>query len=399
MAYGRQRLPVFDAAIEGPLGCVAATLIGRVQLCGVLCQFDADARAFGNQHAAILVSQGRLDHGIFGAVQAEAWQLLNTQVGDAGADLQTCGSGYRAKGVVGNYQHIIGLCNGADLFGGGDAANGTYIGTYVLGCPTLHQHLEFLQVDEALAGGNGDAGLLGNLGHGVDVVRGDGIFQNHGAVRLHFPGKADGFRYGHAPVNFQNEVKIIAYRFPADTNLFHFVMDTSGEEFVPAVVGGFHRAVDENLGSSKAFFLQFPIAPGQTVRIGLPINEGPAALVKGKNAALVFSASGSWTDDYCLGLLTLTGEYPLDPDCWEKHQEPVFTKVHGTYGPGHCCFTTGYDGSTWIIYHANLLSGTGWVGRSGRIQPVAWDGITLELGEAARPGKTLLLPVRSGGDS
>lgn len=134
-------------------------------------------------------------------------------------------------------------------------------------------------------------------------------------------------------------------------------------------------------------------------RIGLPINEGPAALVKGKNAALVFSASGSWTDDYCLGLLTLTGEDPLDPDCWEKHPEPVFTKVHGTYGPGHCCFTTGYDGSTWMIYHANLLSGTGWAGRSGRIQPVAWDGITLELGEAARPGKTLLLPVRSGGDS
>lgn len=43
------------------------------------------------------------------------------------------------------------------------------------------------------------------------------------------------------------------------------------------------------------------------------VNEGPEVLKKDGTVHIVYSASGSWTDDYCLGLLTLTGPDPLDP--------------------------------------------------------------------------------------
>ncbi len=103
------------------------------------------------------------------------------------------------------------------------------------------------------------------------------------------------------------------------------------------------------------------------------VNEGISALYHGDDAFLVYSASGSWTDDYCLGLLTLTGEDPLNPASWEKSPEAVFSKRAGVaYGPGHPCFVTAPDGSIWMLYHANLTSGSGWEGRSGWIAPVTF---------------------------
>ena len=99
------------------------------------------------------------------------------------------------------------------------------------------------------------------------------------------------------------------------------------------------------------------------------VNEGPAALYCGDTTHLVYSASGSWTDDYCLGLLTLVGEDPLDPAAWKKHPQPVFSKAETAYGPGHCSFTVSPDGKRrFIVYHANEVSGSGWRGRSVRAQ-------------------------------
>ena len=104
------------------------------------------------------------------------------------------------------------------------------------------------------------------------------------------------------------------------------------------------------------------------------INEGPTALYHEGKTFIVYSASGSWTDDYCLGMLTLTGEDPMDPACWKKSDSPVFEKRFGTcFGPGHASFTTAVDGSVWMIYHGNLQSGTGWEGRSIWIAPVTFD--------------------------
>ena len=110
-------------------------------------------------------------------------------------------------------------------------------------------------------------------------------------------------------------------------------------------------------------------------KVGEPhVNEGPTVLQHGGKTFVTYSASGSWTDSYCLGMLTLTGEDPMDPDSWEKAKKPVFKMEQGVcYGPGHSSFTTAVDGSVWMIYHGNLQSGTGWEGRSIWISPVIFD--------------------------
>ena len=131
-------------------------------------------------------------------------------------------------------------------------------------------------------------------------------------------------------------------------------------------------------------------------RNGLPLEEGPAVLVDEEREVitLVFSASGSWTDDYCLGRLTLTGDLdPMDEKSWVKYPEPIFRKTDGAYGPGHCCFVTADDDSLWMVYHCNRLSGTGWGGRSCWIGPVSRDGTDIVLGSPVVPDNTMQLPV------
>ncbi len=114
-------------------------------------------------------------------------------------------------------------------------------------------------------------------------------------------------------------------------------------------------------------------------KVGNPtVNEGPAVLYHNDDIFLVYSASGSWTDDYCLGMMKLVPNDsgvvdPLDWHCWDKGDTPVFKKKDGVaYGPGHCSFVVAPDGVTLMYYHANLVSGTGWNGRSAWIQPIQW---------------------------
>lgn len=123
-------------------------------------------------------------------------------------------------------------------------------------------------------------------------------------------------------------------------------------------------------------------------KIGQPyINEG-AQVVKSPEGVVnvLYSASGSWTDDYCLGRLTLkeNGD-PMNPEDWNKATEPVFKKnAPSTYSTGHACFTTSPDGSEdYMVYHATRGSGEGWNGRGVRTQRIYWnaDG-TPDLGEA-----------------
>jgi GH43 family beta-xylosidase len=109
------------------------------------------------------------------------------------------------------------------------------------------------------------------------------------------------------------------------------------------------------------------------------VNEGPEVIMnKNNNIFLIYSASGCWTDDYCLGMLTLkdNGD-PLNPADWIKSSAPVFTKKpeNGAYGPGHNGFFKSRDGSEdWIIYHANAATGQGCSSaRSPRMQKFSWN--------------------------
>jgi GH43 family beta-xylosidase len=103
------------------------------------------------------------------------------------------------------------------------------------------------------------------------------------------------------------------------------------------------------------------------------INEGPEALQHDGHLFLIFSAAGSWADNYCLGLLTFTGGDPLRAESWVKKPVPVFSRTKDVFGPGHCCFVKSPDGTEdWIIYHAAKQSGAGW-NRNLRAQKFTWS--------------------------
>lgn len=121
------------------------------------------------------------------------------------------------------------------------------------------------------------------------------------------------------------------------------------------------------------------------------VNEGPAVLVQGDRIIVVYSCNGSWGDNYSLTAVYCDGSRMLNSRAWQKLEKPLLIKGKQTYGPGHCSFTTAEDGSLWVIYHANLIAGSGWGGRSVRIQPVEWkDGLPY-IGTTKL---TVKLPVR-----
>jgi GH43 family beta-xylosidase len=109
------------------------------------------------------------------------------------------------------------------------------------------------------------------------------------------------------------------------------------------------------------------------------INEGPEALINPNGKLFItYSASGCWTDDYALGLLSLkdNGD-PMNAADWRKSSTPVFVKQpqNGAYGPGHNGFFKSRDGKEdWIIYHANPLPGEGCGDeRNPRMQKFIWN--------------------------
>jgi len=128
------------------------------------------------------------------------------------------------------------------------------------------------------------------------------------------------------------------------------------------------------------------------------VNEGPVALIHNRGLFIVYSASGCWTDAYCLGMVTFTGKNNLlDQRVWKKNPLPVFKQKpeSGVYAPGHNCFFDSPDGrETWILYHANTAPGQG-CGRyrSPRAQIITWkkDG-TPVLGEPVKPDTPMQLP-------
>jgi len=114
-------------------------------------------------------------------------------------------------------------------------------------------------------------------------------------------------------------------------------------------------------------------APTQSWERNGTVNEGPFGFVHNGRVFIVYSASGCWTDDYCLGLLSLTGSNPLNAASWTK-TGPVFSQQPGAYGPGHNCLVQDAAGQWWNVYHANNLSGQGCGGyRQLHAQRLSWE--------------------------
>ncbi len=135
--------------------------------------------------------------------------------------------------------------------------------------------------------------------------------------------------------------------------------------------------------------------------VGL-VNEGPEILRNAQGQVfLVYSCCGCWTDEYKLGMLTLTGGDPLLAASWSKKPTPVFqgSFSNAVFAPGHNSFFTSPDGKEdWILYHANSAAGQGCGGfRSPRMQAFKWnvDG-TPDFGIPVSTAESLPAPSGEG---
>lgn len=148
--------------------------------------------------------------------------------------------------------------------------------------------------------------------------------------------------------------------------------------------------------SGERVLLSRPELPWE--RIGQPwVAEGPEVLWNGGQLFVIYSASGSWTDDYCLGQLRFTGGDVLDPRSWAKRPEPVFTRTEAVFGPGHASFTRSPDGrEDWIVYHSARRKGAGWY-RQINAQRFGWnpDG-SPHFGRPLDPGTPVPEPSGPG---
>ena len=111
-------------------------------------------------------------------------------------------------------------------------------------------------------------------------------------------------------------------------------------------------------------------------RQGMPICEGPQILTRGGKTFIVYSASASWTADYCLAMLVHEGGDLTDATAWQK-TAPIFTSNEHAWGVGHCGFLQTPEGENWLFYHAKTSRRAGWTDREVRAQPYSWthDGM------------------------
>jgi GH43 family beta-xylosidase len=131
-------------------------------------------------------------------------------------------------------------------------------------------------------------------------------------------------------------------------------------------------------------------------KYGLPINEGPEALVDDGTLNIIYSASGYWTNQYALGRLTYNGTGSiLDPTSWTKASQPVFQATSLVTGTGHASFTKSPDGTEdWIVYHAHANPTTFNEDRVIRIQPFIFNSNgTPNFGQPVPPGQLLPVPA------
>ncbi len=114
---------------------------------------------------------------------------------------------------------------------------------------------------------------------------------------------------------------------------------------------------------------------------GMAINEGPAILRRNGRIFVAYSASTTWTEDYCLGMLSVSENSDLlSKASWTKSESPVFKKSvkNQVVATGHNSFVKSPDDKEdWIIFHA--ISGVrgqklNTAFRSTWAQPVYWNG-------------------------
>ena len=105
------------------------------------------------------------------------------------------------------------------------------------------------------------------------------------------------------------------------------------------------------------------------------VTEGPYAVYHKGKTFIVYSASGCWTDYYCLGLLEYKGGDPLDENSWSKLDRPILDNDSGFVGPGHASFIQNDpSGTEYCSFHAyNTDSSNGEWDVSAYTYPLIWE--------------------------
>ncbi len=81
------------------------------------------------------------------------------------------------------------------------------------------------------------------------------------------------------------------------------------------------------------------------------INEGPFAFTMDGKTYVSYSASSSMCEGYCIALLELTGDNPLNKNNWKKHAKPVqLLPDNVAKGGGHASIICEED-ATHIFFH------------------------------------------------
>lgn len=127
---------------------------------------------------------------------------------------------------------------------------------------------------------------------------------------------------------------------------------------------------------------QWVSSDGSKTAYPIHVNEAPQ-FIKSKNSdqlCLFYSASGSWTPYYCIGLLTADAQANLlDPASWKKSPTPVFEQKpeNDVYGPGGISFVPSPDHKEWyMLYHARKIPNDApgaSDSRTPRMQKIEWD--------------------------
>lgn len=128
-------------------------------------------------------------------------------------------------------------------------------------------------------------------------------------------------------------------------------------------------------------------------KVGNPtVNEGPTALISNNTVNIIYSASGSWTNDYCLGRISSTNGNLMTKASWTKTATPAFAKFGNIYGPGHASFVKSADNiQWWIVYHSANADGSGW-DRRVSAQQFSWNGDVPYFGYPIEKGIPIAAP-------
>lgn len=133
--------------------------------------------------------------------------------------------------------------------------------------------------------------------------------------------------------------------------------------------------------------------PWETAGRPAGLNEGAQVLRRNGKTMIIYAASGSWTPDYCFGLMTLEGDDPLDGSAWKKQPKPWFSRANDVYGPGHGCLIASPDGTEdWLAFHSSIDPKGSW-NRCISLKKVTWNNEGLPVaGEPVAWGNPLSVP-------